>query len=419
MTKFEKKLEEYADLLIRVGINLQEGQKLFISAPISAATFARMLMEKAYSAGAKRVTIDYNDELASKMTLEMAPEEGLKDFPLWKARGFVEMAEENVAFLNIASPNPKLLNDVEPSRVATAMKAQDLANKDYLEYITSGKISWLIAAIPSVEWAKTVFPDVDDEKAVSLLWEQIFYTTRADQEQPVQLWKQHIDNLSKYADYLNNQNFSKLHYTGSGTDLTIELDSESFWMCAEFENDKGVSFIPNLPTEEVFTIPVKTGVNGVVSSSKPLNYSGNLIKDFTLTFKEGQVVDFTASEGYDTLKQLIEMDEGSRYLGEVALVPHDSPISNTNIIFNNTLFDENASCHLALGNALTMCVKDGKNKTKAQLEAMGFNESITHVDFMIGNGELSIEGVKQDGTMETIFHKGNWAIDINAVATNE
>ena len=405
---FEKNLERYADLIVQVGLNLQKDQELMISAPITAYEFVRLVTEKAYEAGALNVLTDFYDDELKKIRLEKSSEEGLKAFPNWKARGYIEMAENNVALLNLAAPNPSLLRDSDPTRVALLNKTSAEAMKDFSAYIGGGKISWLIAAIPTTEWAQTVFPELPQEEAFIKLWENIFYTTRTDQDDTVELWESHIHNLNQKANRLNEGNYKKLHYKGPGTDLTIEFHPKTKWISAQFTNDKNIPFVPNLPTEEVFSIPVKYGVNGIVSSTKPLNYSGTLIKNFSLTFKEGKVVEFSAEEGYETLKNLLETDEGASYLGEVALVPHDSPISNTKIIFNNTLFDENASCHIALGRALSVCVEDGKSMTPEQLQEIGFNESMVHVDFMIGSAELDIDGEKADGTIEPIFRSGDW-----------
>ncbi|MCA0148102.1 aminopeptidase [Rossellomorea vietnamensis] len=405
---FERNLGRYADLIVEVGLNLQKGQELMISAPITSYEFVRLITEKAYEAGALNVLTDFYDDELKKIRLEKSAEEGLKAFPEWKAKGYIEMAENNVALLNLAAPNPSLLRDSDPTRVAMLNKTSAEAMKDFSAYIGGGKISWLIAAIPTVEWAQTVFPDLSQEEAFTKLWENIFYTTRTDQENTVELWEAHIENLNKNADRLNKGKYKKLHYKGPGTDLTIEFHPKTKWISAQFTNDKEIPFVPNLPTEEVFSIPDKYGVNGVVSSTKPLNYSGTLIKNFSLTFKEGKVIDYTAEEGYETLKNLLETDEGASYLGEVALVPHDSPISNTNIVFNNTLFDENASCHIALGRALSVCVEDGKTMTREQLQEIGFNESMIHVDFMIGSSQLDIDGEKADGTIEPIFKAGDW-----------
>lgn len=407
-TAFESNLERYADLIVQVGLNLQKDQELLISAPITAYKFVRLVTKKAYEAGVLNVLTDFYDEELKKIRLDNSSEEGLKAFPDWKAKGFIEMAENNVALLNLASPNPSLLRDSDPKRVAILNRASAEAMKDFSAYIGGGKISWLIAAFPTIEWAQTVFPELSQDEAIDKLWENIFYTTRTDRENTVALWESHISNLNKNADRLNKSKYKKLHYKGPGTDLSIEFHPQTKWISAQFTNDQGIPFVPNLPTEEVFTIPVKQGVNGTVTSTKPLNYSGTLIKNFSLTFKDGKVVVFTAEEGYETLKNLLETDEGASYLGEVALVPHNSPISNTNIIFNNTLFDENASCHIALGRALSVCVEEGKNMTAEQLRKVGFNESMIHVDFMIGSAQLDIDGEKEDGTFEPIFKAGDW-----------
>jgi len=407
-TAFESKLERYADLIVQVGLNLQKDQELLISAPITAYKFVRLVTKKAYEAGVLNVLTDFYDEELKKIRLDNSSEEGLKAFPDWKAKGFIEMAENNVALLNLAAPNPSLLRDADPKRVAILNRASAEAMKDFSAYIGGGKISWLIAAFPTIEWAQTVFPELSQDEAIDKLWENIFYTTRTDQENTVALWESHISNLNKNADRLNQSKYKKLHYKGPGTDLSIEFHPQTKWISAQFTNDQGIPFVPNLPTEEVFTIPVKQGVNGTVSSTKPLNYSGTLIRNFSLTFKDGKVVEFTAEEGYETLKNLLETDEGASYLGEVALVPHNSPISNTNIIFNNTLFDENASCHIALGRALSVCVEEGKNMTAEQLRKVGFNESMIHVDFMIGSAQLDIDGEKEDGSIEPIFKAGDW-----------
>jgi aminopeptidase len=254
-----------------------------------------------------------------------------------------------------------------------------------------------------------VFPDVPEEEQVAKLWDAIFQATRANLENPVQAWNEHNSNLHTKVDYLNDKHYKALYYKGPGTDLTIELPEKHLWVGAGSINEKNVPFMANIPTEEVFTMPLKTGVNGYVASKKPLAYAGNVIDNFTLTFENGRIVGFKAEVGEETLKHLIETDEGSHFLGEVALVPYDSPISNTNILFYNTLFDENASCHLAIGNAYAFNLDGGKTMSKEEFAENGANSSITHVDFMIGSAELDIDGITADGTHEPIFRKGNWA----------
>ncbi|QWC21253.1 aminopeptidase [Bacillus haikouensis] len=407
-TRYNENLERYADLIVRVGLNIQEGQQVLISAPVTTYEFVRMVTEKAYEAGALHVMTDFYDEELKKIRLEKSSVEGLKVYPHWKQKGLIEMAEDNVALLNLIAPDPSLLKDADPERVALLNKVGAEASKEFSSYIGGGKISWLIAAYPTRQWAESVFPELEREDAVEKLWENIFYTTRTDREETVNLWEKHIGELNERARLLNEAGYRKLHYKGPGTDLTIGFHQQTKWISAQFTNDRGTPFVPNLPTEEVFTIPDRNSVSGVVSSTKPLNYGGTLIKNFTLTFKDGKVVDFSAEEGYETLKNLLAADEGASYLGEVALVPHDSPISNTNIIFNNTLYDENASCHIALGRALSVCVENGNNLTEEELNEVGFNQSMIHVDFMIGSKELNIDGEKADGTLEPIFRNGDW-----------
>ena len=256
---------------------------------------------------------------------------------------------------------------------------------------------------------KKVFSDLSDIEAVEKLWENIFKIVRVDKDNPVEAWNEHLNNLQKKVDFLNIKKFKKLHYLSKDTDLSIELPEKHIWAGGGELNSKKTYFVANMPTEEVFTLPLKTGVNGKVKSTKPLNYSGNLIDNFILTFKDGKIVDFSAEKGYETLKKLIETDEGSHYLGEVALVPYDSPISNSNIIFYNTLFDENASCHLALGEAYPICIEGGSEMNSEELEKAGANNSLTHVDFMIGSPNLDITGETKDGVIIQIFKNGNWA----------
>lgn len=409
MSTFEQKLEKYAELGVKIGVNIQPGQTLVVNAPISTVDFVRLVAKKAYEAGAKNVHVEWNDEELTKIKFEKAPDEAFKEYPMWRAKGFEEMAEEGAAFLTIMSSNPDLLKGIDPLRIATANKTGSKALEKYKHYIMSDKVSWSILAVPSKEWAKKVFPNVDESEQVNMLWDAIFSATRINQEDPISAWEKHDENLQNRLKLLNERGYKKLYYKGPGTDLTIELPDDHIWLGGGGKNDKGTYFFANIPTEEVFTLPLKTGVNGVVASTMPLNYAGTLIENFSLTFKEGRIVDFSADEGYETLKHLIETDEGSHYLGEVALVPHNSPISNLNIIFFNTLFDENASCHLAIGNAYLPCFKDGSDLSKDELAEKGVNSSLTHVDFMVGSNKLNINGEKADGTIEAIFVDGNWA----------
>lgn len=403
-------LKKYATLAVKTGINLQQNQILVIMSPIECAPFTRMIMEEAYRAGAKEVIVHWSDELSAKIRFINAPEEVFETMPQWQVDSFMHYAEQGAGFLSISASNPELLKDVNPDRIAKAQKTRSLALKKFNARLMSNQNSWSIVSIPTEGWASKVFSEVSKEEAIEKLWNAIFKIVRVDQEDPVLAWENHKKNLKEKMDYLNSKNFKTLHFKNAkGTDLHLELPENHLWVGGAENNEEGVEFIANMPTEEVFSMPKKTGVNGIVYSSKPLNYGGNLIDNFSITFKEGRIVDFTAENGYDTLKHLISTDEGSHYLGEVALVPYNSPISNSGIIFYNTLYDENASCHLAIGRAYSLCMKDGEKMSEEELEKAGGNYSLAHVDFMIGTEDLSITGISADGNETHVFQNGNWA----------
>ncbi|MCR1899319.1 aminopeptidase [Irregularibacter muris] len=406
----EELLKKYARLLVKKGLNLQKDQILVIGSPVECADFTRVVAEIAYKEGAHDVVINWNDEKFSKVKYLHAPEKVFEEFPQWRKDMFLDYSRQGAAFLSIAASDPELMKDVDPQRMATASKTASIALKEHQENLMANKNTWCVASIPTKSWAEKVFPELKGEEAIEKLWDTIFKTVRVDKEDPVAAWEEHLASLKRHMEILNKHNFKTLHYKNSlGTDLTIELPENHLWLGGSEFTPKGVEFIANMPTEEVFTLPKKTGVNGKVVSSKPLNYNGNLIENFTLTFKDGKIVEFDAQEGYETLKTLIETDQGSHYLGEVALVPYDSPISNSNILFYNTLFDENASCHLAIGKAYPVCVKNGENMTPEELEKAGVNDSLTHEDFMVGTKDLEIIGVTQEGKEIQVFKNGNFA----------
>ncbi|WP_027408476.1 aminopeptidase [Anoxybacteroides tepidamans] len=411
MNNFEKKLDNYAMLAVRTGVNIQQGQTLVVNAPLEAAPLVRKIAQKAYEAGAKHVYVEWNDEELTYIKYKHAPEEAFSEYPMWRAQGMEQMAQEGAAFLSIYAPNPDLLKDVDPKRIATFMKTSSEALRNYRSALMADRNCWSLISTPTPAWAKKVFPDLPEQEAIDKLWDVIFDVTRVSTEDPVQAWNEHNEKLAHIVDYLNNKQYKQLIYEAPGTNLTIDLVENHVWHGGAAVSEDGVRFNPNIPTEEVFTMPHKDGVNGTVRNTKPLNYGGNLIDGFTLTFKDGKVVDFTAEQGYDTLKHLLETDEGARRLGEVALVPHRSPISESNLIFYNTLFDENAACHLALGKAYPTNIQDGAALAKEELDARGVNDSLVHEDFMIGSAELNIDGVTNDGKREPIFRNGNWAIE--------
>ena len=406
---FEAKLTKYAELAVKIGVNIQPNQYLYIAASIESAPFVQVVTKIAYEVGAKQVFVDYTDDLIARTRYELAPEDSFDFFPPWKVQEREWLAEEGAAFMSIVSQSPDLLAGIDSKRIAAFQKASGTALNKYRQYVQSDKISWTVIAAPSKQWARKVFPDLPEEKQVEALWDAIFKATRADLDNPVEAWAQHNDNLHEKVDYLNNKNYAKLHYTGPGTDLTIELPKGHLWCGAGSINEKGEEFMANMPTEEVFTVPHKDGVNGYVSSTKPLSYGGNIIDNFKITFENGRIVKVEAEQGEEVLKNLVATDEGSHYLGEVALVPFHSPISQSNILFYNTLFDENASNHLAIGSAYAFCIEGGKSMSSDELKAHGLNESITHVDFMIGSAQMNIDGITADGQAEPVFRNGNWA----------
>jgi len=411
MESLHRNLEKYAELTVHMGVNVQKGQTLVINAPLDAVDFVHMIARKAYQAGAKNVHVEWNDDELALLKYTFAPDEAFAEYPLWHAAGMVEMAKEGACFLTIYAPNPDLLQDVDSERMAAANKTKALALKDYRSYLMANKARWSIIAFPSKEWAQKVFPECNSaDEAVAKLWEVIFTVMRVHDDDPLQLWQAHNAKLAETSAHLNRKQYKQLVYNGPGTNLTIDLPIHHIWHGGAAVCDKGISFNPNMPTEEVFTMPHCKGVNGMVSSTKPLNYSGNVIDRFQLTFKEGIVTDFSAETGYETLKHLLDTDEGARRLGEVALVPYQSPISLTNLIFYNTLFDENASSHVALGKAYPINLVRGEEMSVDELSLHGGNSSLVHVDFMIGSEKMNIDGITQDGLREPIMRNGDWAI---------
>ncbi|WP_323708414.1 aminopeptidase [Mammaliicoccus sciuri] len=406
---YEKQLQKYAELLVKVGLNVQEKEPVYIQASIDASEFVHLVVEEAYKIGAEDVKVRYNDDRIAQLKYQYEPEAFFENVKQYDIDEKMDYLDRKAAFLSIVSSSPDSLKDADPNKIRKSMVANGKAFKDYMVAVQSDRMSWCVASYPSVGWAKMMFPELSDDEAVNKLLETILKTVRVDQEDPVKAWEDHDHLLHEKADYLNNKKYKALHYKSEGTDLTIELPDGQYWSGASSVNSKGNSFIANMPTEEVFTAPHKNGVNGTVSNTLPLSYSGNIIDDFTLTFKDGVVVDYKAGVGEEILKSILETDEGSKRLGEVALVPVDSPISNMNTLFYNTLFDENASCHIALGSAYAFCIEGGKDMSAEQLAENGLNDSTTHVDFMIGSKDLSIDGILENGEKEPVFRDGNWA----------
>lgn len=409
MDTFEQQLNKYAELVVRVGVNIQAGQVLIVHAPIETAELTRLIVAKAYAAGAKYVMVEWDDDAVTRARYVHASDDSFDYYPQWQADSMVHFAEEGGAILHIKVPNPELFQGIDSSRVSRAVKAAAIARKEYSTYTRNSKISWSLIKAPTRAWANKVFADLPEEERVDAMWEAVFRMARVNTEDPIAAWRDHIAQLKQSQNRLNEKSYKSLHYRAPGTDIRVELPEGHIWRGGGGENEKGVYFVANMPTEEVYTMPHRLGVNGTVKSTLPLNLNGRLVEGITFTFQDGKVVAYDAESGKEHLTSLLETDEGASYLGEIALVPHDSPISNMNRVFYNTGIDENASCHFALGSAYPVNLEGGTKLTNEQLVERGANVSLTHVDFMIGCAELEIDGELPDGTIEPVFRRGNWA----------
>lgn len=403
-------ITKYVDLALNIGINLQKEQILVIMSPVETAPFTRLLVEKAYELGASEVIVHWSDDFCKKMTFTYGKKEIFEKMPAWQVESLMYYANKGAAFLSIAANDPELLAGIDSEKIGAYQKTRGQALKSYYDKIMVNELQWNIISVPTLAWAKKVFPNVNDDEAIDMLWNAILKSTKADSENPIETWKNHLSILKEKMDYLNNKQFEKVVITNSlGTNLTVKLPKNHIWASGKDVTQSGIEFVANIPTEEVFSMPHKYGVDGIVYASKPLNYGGTLIEDFSITFKDGKIIDFSAKSGYEALENLVSIDEGAKYLGEIALVPFDSPISNLGILFYNTLFDENASCHLAIGQAYSSCIQGGDKLSSEEMEKVGMNDSLTHVDFMFGTSDLSIVGYEENGNCENVFINGNWA----------
>ncbi len=397
-------------MAVQVGVRLQPNQTLVLMAPATQVGAARAVARAAYAAGARSVRTLFTDEVMERIHLELAPEDALADFPQWLADGLLQEAEGNAAFISIIGGDPENLKGIAPERVATSRRAAQQATLPFARLQMAHRVAWSIVAAPSPGWARKVFPDLPEDEAVAQLWEAIRRTSRVDGPDPVAAWHRHIEQLQARRNWLNSLEIRRLHYKSPVTDLTIELPLTHQWVASGQQRAVGHATSPNIPTEEVFTLPLRTGVEGKVRSTRSLSYGGQRIDGIEITFAQGRIVDFCADEGEEALRQAIETDEGSHYLGEVALVPVDSPIAQSGILFHNTLFDENASCHLAIGAAYPTCLRDADEiQSDEDLLAKGGNASLVHMDFMIGSDDLEITAQTSSGAETPIFHRGRWA----------
>jgi len=407
----EKKLSEYAKLIVRVGVNVQKGQILVLRCPVECAAFGRLIAEEAYEAGAREVVVRWGDDKLTRMTFLKASDEIFDEIPAWSRTFYYEYAGKKAAMIAIAADDPENLKGVDPERLRRSAVAAGKELKDYYDQQMRNDFPWCVVSIPTPAWAAKVFPGSAPEEAVERLWDAIFATVRvAGDGGAVRRWEEHIANMQKRVKILNDHDFAKLVYKNSlGTDFTVELPEKHAWVCCGEKARTGVTFMANMPTEEIFTLPKKTGCSGVICSSLPMSIDGNIVKDIRFTVRDGRIVEAAASEGQETLLKKLDIDEGARYFGEVALVPHSSPISRMGILFYNTLFDENASCHFAFGKAYP-AFKDAETAAPEELERRGANDSIVHEDFMVGTPDLSITGVKANGEKVPVFVDGNFAL---------
>ncbi|HEY3626583.1 MAG TPA: aminopeptidase [Terracidiphilus sp.] len=405
---FEQKLDQLARVAIEVGLGLKAGQELVMTASLDAVPLARRITEHAYRAGASLVTTLYADDDAILMRFRHAPDDAFDRAAGWLYDGMGAAFKSGAARLAITGANPLLLSNEDPGKVARANQAVSKAYRPALELITRHEINWTIVAGASPSWAAAMFPDDTPKVALSKLWEAIFATTRVNVDDPVSNWKAHDAELHQRAAFMNEKRYAALQYRGPGTDFRLGLADDHLWLGGGTTAGNGLYCIPNMPTEEIFTTPHKDRADGTVTASKPLSYQGTMIEGIRVRFEHGRIVETHATRGEEVLQRLIATDDGAGRLGEVALVPHSSPIASSGLIFFNTLFDENAASHIALGQAYTSCLREGDTLTKEQLAAKGANDSLIHVDWMIGSDKLDIDGITASGIAEPVMRGGEW-----------
>ncbi|MDK7376247.1 aminopeptidase [Peptoniphilus harei] len=409
--KVEDYIEKYVELILKVGLKIKNGDKLVVRCPIEARDFAVECTRKSYELGAGEVVVDYRDQLISRLKYENESLDVLTDIPKHKVDKENYYMEKKAKYLSVTGSDPDAFKGVDAEKLFKSNLANSKALRDFSAKMMANYVSWIVvgASIPS--WATKVFPDLEEGEAVRRLWFEIFNSVRLFEEDPIKALENHVDNLNRYSKFLNDAKFEKLIYKSQkGTDLEVGLPKGYIFAGAGDVNSDGEEFIANMPSEEVFSAPRLDGVNGKVYSTLPLNYNGNLIEDFYLVFKDGEVVDYDAKAGKEYLKNILDTDEGAKRLGEVALVSYNTPISMRKVLFYNTLYDENASCHFALGKSYPTCLEGGEKLSIEELKERGMNDSLTHVDFMVGDETTEIIGVKENGEEVQIFKEGNFVI---------
>jgi aminopeptidase len=405
---FEKNLDRLAEIAVRSGLGLAPGQELVMTATLDAVPLARRITEHAYKAGASLVTTLFTDEESTLLRYHYGPDGSFDAAASWLYEGMAHAFRKGAARLAITGNDPSLLSKEDPDRVSRANRAMSKAYRPALELITRHEINWTIVACATPAWAAAMFPDLPQDEALARLWNAIFAASRADLADPVAAWKAHDANLHARCDQLNKKRYSALQFRGPGTDLRVGLSDGHLWLGGGTTAGNGLYCIANMPTEEVFTTPHKDRTEGKVTSTKPLSHQGTLIEGISVQFKAGKIVEAHASRGEQVLQRMIDTDEGARRLGEVSLVPHSSPIASSGLLFLNTLFDENAACHIALGQAYSSCMKDGDTLTPEQLAARGANSSLIHVDWMIGSNHIDVDGISATGGSEPVMRAGEW-----------
>jgi aminopeptidase len=404
----DENLDLLAQVAVQVGLGLKRGQELLMTAPLDALPLVRRITEQAYRAGATLVTTLFTDEEATLARYHFAPDESFDRAAKWLYDGMGEAFKSGSARLAVAGGNPGLLSKEDPEKVGRANRAVSQAYRPALELITRHAINWTIVASATPAWAAALYPGDTEEAALAKLWDLIFYTTRIDREDPVSDWRAHDAILQKRAAFLNGKRYAALEYRGPGTDFRLGLADDHLWLGGGTTAGNGNYCIPNMPTEEVFTTPHKDRADGTVTATKPLSYQGTMIEGIRVRFEKGRIVEAQATKGEEVLRKLIGTDDGARRLGEVALVPHSSPIAASGQVFLHTLFDENAASHIALGQAYSSCLREGDKLSPEQLAGKGANSSLIHVDWMIGSGELDIDGITAIGTAEPLMRRGEW-----------
>jgi aminopeptidase len=406
--EFEQNLNRLAEVAVRAGLGLAPGQELVMTATLDAIPLARRITEHAYKASASLVTALFTDEESALLRFRYGPDAGFDAAASWLYEGMAQAYRSGAARLAITGSDPSLLAKEDPEKVSRVNRATSKAYRPALELITRHEINWTIVACATSAWAAAVFPNLPQDEALTRLWDAIFAASRADQLDPVAAWKEHDANLHVRASRLNDKRYSALHFRGPGTDLRVGLADDHLWLGGGTTAGNGRYCIPNMPTEEVFTTPHKDRVEGRVTSTKPLSYQGTMIEQISVQFQAGQIVEAHAARGNQVLQRMIETDEGARRLGEVSLVPHSSPIASSGLLFMNTLFDENAACHIALGQAYSTCLRDGDSLTQEQLASRGANNSLIHVDWMIGSNRIDVDGFNAGDNSEPVMRAGEW-----------